>query len=287
MATTYIPGAGYYDNTYLAGMGGYGGASYGSTYGVPTTQMGGVSPQFAAQTGLLAAAGGGGGGMGGSSGIGGSGAGRDPETSAALALLRQIMDGKVLPYDEATRTAMTTKASDMNASAEGAAVQDANESAAVGGASASDPSLAAARREFMARRQSGNASAANAIDQQANRANFGARMDAATTVAAYDAARQRQQYEAMRDMYQMQYGGGRGSGGGGGGQYDWSQVQGAGSRPSTSIRPSGFGGSSLYAGDWRNWQDQQQPDANAGYGNWGGMAVNAGGRRPYSVGLPR
>ncbi len=104
-------------------------------------------------------------------------------TATAKAFLDRVMAGKELPYDKKTQTAQLTQASDMNASAERARNSTFNANAAINGQSMTDPSLAGARMNSMATRQTGNAQAANAIAQNATKANFGAKMTAAGTLA--------------------------------------------------------------------------------------------------------
>lgn len=199
MPTTYIPGAGYYDSGYLGGMGGY-----GSTYGVPTTQMGGLTPQMA--QGLASGA---------LANVSGQRTGAGPQGAAeqaAIAFLNDVLGGKKAPFDQATQANMLSQASDMTGAAEAGQLSAINEDAAVGGASIGDPSLAGARREAMARRQGGNAQAAQGIATQANRANFGAQMQAAGTLADYGLAQQDRQARQ-----QAAFAASLGSGGGGGG----------------------------------------------------------------------
>lgn len=108
----------------------------------------------------------------------------DDYTNSALNQLQGVASGKNLPYDATTRSNMLSHAGEMNAAAEQAQSGQLRNAAASGGASLNDPSMQAAQRELMSRRQSGNASAAQQIDSQANLANFNAQQDANNQMAA-------------------------------------------------------------------------------------------------------
>ncbi len=116
-----------------------------------------------------------------SSGTGGSYG--NATTTAAQNFLNQVISGQTVPYDQATKDNMLTQASDMNSAGETARNQTMEGNALAGGASLTDPSLAGARMNSMARRQTDNTIAANKIGQVASQANFGARLNAAGTLA--------------------------------------------------------------------------------------------------------
>ncbi len=124
----------------------------------------------------------------GGAGAGGGGGPTDPYGTAAMGFLQDTLSGKAAPFDDATKSAMLGKASDMSAAAEGARNSNARDAVAGGGADMSDPSARAFTNESMARRQSDNIGAAQGIDAQANVANFGAKTDAANTLANFSRA---------------------------------------------------------------------------------------------------
>lgn len=132
----------------------------------------------------------GGGAAGGAAAGASTGNSYDVRNRAALGFLNSVLEGKELPFDQATQANMLTQASDMNAAAEAAQMGQARANAAIGGASMSDPSLQGRSAEFMARRQAQNAAAANAIGRAANTANFGAKMTAAGTLSDLNLAEQ-------------------------------------------------------------------------------------------------
>jgi hypothetical protein len=100
-------------------------------------------------------------------------------TNAAESWLNDVIAGKNLPFSPFAQQQMLSQQSDMNAAAEGAQNQQLQNQAAVGGASASDPSFKAGQAANMAHRQTANTTAARDISTRANQANFGAQMDAA------------------------------------------------------------------------------------------------------------
>lgn len=93
--------------------------------------------------------------------------------------LRGVVGGQNLPFSPFTQNQMMGQQADMTAAAESANLQQLNEDAAVGGASANDPSLQSGRRQLQSTRQNQNLQAQRAISAQAGQANFGAQMDAA------------------------------------------------------------------------------------------------------------
>lgn len=101
-------------------------------------------------------------------------------TASAEAWMNDVLAGKNLPFSPFTQSQMLSKQSDMSAAAEGARNQQLANTAAMGGASASDPSMNAARMSNMAARQVQNQTSARDIGAQAAQANFGAQMDAAS-----------------------------------------------------------------------------------------------------------
>jgi hypothetical protein len=108
----------------------------------------------------------------------------DDYVNAALGNLESIASGQRMPFDQATKSNMMSQASSMSAAAEQAQAGQMRNAAAMGGASLNDPSYQAAQRELMARRQGTNAQAANAIEMEANQANFGAQRDASNQMGA-------------------------------------------------------------------------------------------------------
>ena len=101
-------------------------------------------------------------------------------TASAEAWMNDVLAGKNLPFSPFTQSQMLSKQSDMSAAAEGARNQQLANTAAMGGASAGDPSMNAARMSNMAARQAQNQTSARDIGAQAAQANFGAQMDAAS-----------------------------------------------------------------------------------------------------------
>lgn len=107
------------------------------------------------------------------------GTGGDRATSVARDYLTGVVQGQNTPYNETTRTSMYSRASGMNAAAEGAQNRQIQEQAVMGGASPRDPSYANLMRQSMAQRQGANMQAAGDIDRTANLANQQAQMGAA------------------------------------------------------------------------------------------------------------
>lgn len=134
-----------------------------------------------------------------------SGATAGDPTSIAKGFLGQVMSGQQTPYDQATQDNMMTKASDMNASAETARNSEFGANAAINGAALSDPSLAGARMNSMARRQTDNSMAANNIAQNANKANFSAKLSAAGSLANIGMAEENRALELQKAVMDGQY----------------------------------------------------------------------------------
>lgn len=145
--------------------------TYGSGLGMPIQQFGQANPYgpyaFMQQGSQKP-----GGGSGMSSGSG-------PAESTARRYLEGVVQGQNTPYNETTRTNMYSRASGMNAAAEGAQNRQIQEQAAMGGASPRDPSYANLMRQSMAQRQGANMQAAGDIDRTANLANQQTQMGAA------------------------------------------------------------------------------------------------------------
>ncbi len=126
-----------------------------------------------------------------------------PQNSAAMQFLNSVVSGQQLPYSQQQQDAQYGQASGMNAAAEAAQNQEAQDSASSGGASPTDPSYQSQQRQNMARRQSANQNAMGNIQSQANSQNFGARTGAAGAIlgaeqtAADRAERQRMQAMGM------------------------------------------------------------------------------------------
>lgn len=93
---------------------------------------------------------------------------------------KDVMGGKTLPFSPFKQSQMLSQQSDMSAAAEGAQNEQLANQAAMGGASASDPSMAAARSSNMAHRQTANQTAARDISAAAEQQNFAAQMEAAS-----------------------------------------------------------------------------------------------------------
>lgn len=109
--------------------------------------------------------------------------------------LKSVVGGTNLPFSPFTQNQMMGQQTDMTAAAESANLQRMNEDAAVGGASANDPSLQAGQRQLQSTRQNQNLQAQRAISAQAGQANFGAQMDAARAL---------QQANLTREGWQQQ-----------------------------------------------------------------------------------
>lgn len=113
----------------------------------------------------------------------GSGGGSSSTTTGnadAEAWFGGVLSGQNLPFSPFAQSQMLSQQSDMSAAAEGARNQQLMGNAAVGGASANDPSLRAGQMANMAARQGQNQTAARDISSAANQANFGAQMNAAS-----------------------------------------------------------------------------------------------------------
>lgn len=131
------------------------------------------------------------------------GMGGNADAEAASKYLNRVLSGKELPYDQATQANMLSQQSGMNASAEAARNAMMTDGALAGGAGMNDPSLQGARMNSMARRQSDNANSANAIAQNANKANFGAKLSAAGTLADFGLAEEDRRLRAQQASMQM------------------------------------------------------------------------------------
>lgn len=141
---------------------------------------------------------------------------RSGPTPTAEAWMNDVLAGKNLPFSPFAKSQMLSQQSDMSAAAEGARNQQMMGAAAMGGASASDPSLQGARMSNMAARQTQNQTAARDIDAQAYQANFGAQMDAASMLNQNamnrEAFQNGMQRTALGFMPWNQRGGGGGTG---------------------------------------------------------------------------
>lgn len=158
-----------------------------------------------------------------------------------------VLAGKNLPFSPFTQSQMLSQQSDMSAAAEGARNQQMMNAAASGGASASDPSMAAAKMSNMAARQVQNQTAARDIGAQAAQRNFGAQMDAAGILNQN--AMQRAQWQqaaasgAGAGMAFSPFGSGMGGGGYGSGRsMPFGGYHGIGNQQAADM---------LYSGDWR------------------------------------
>lgn len=148
----------------------------------------------------------GGGGAGGASGSGSSG-----PTNAASSWYNGVLSGNNLPYGPFAKTNLESKATGMNAAAETARNETMVGNAAANGASASDPSMAGAKLNSMARRQTDNANSVQDIESQANQANFAAQANAAAHLSQTQLA-----YDEMANSNAMRYSPFSGGGYGGG-----------------------------------------------------------------------
>jgi hypothetical protein len=108
----------------------------------------------------------------------------DPYTQAALDRFKSVATGGTQPYDDTTKNAMLTSASNASAAAEGSQSQMLQQQMAMNGGSMSDPASQAAMRELAANRQGANQNALNGINMEANRANFAAANDGASNLAS-------------------------------------------------------------------------------------------------------
>ena len=153
----------------------------------------------------------GGGGVGGAGGAGGAyGSGTGP-TNAASSWYNGVLSGTNLPYSPFAKTNLESKATGMNAAAETARNQTMVGNAAANGASASDPSMAGAKLNSMAHRQTDNANSVQDIESQANQANFAAQANAAAHLSQTQLA-----YDEMANSNAMRYSPFSGGGYGGG-----------------------------------------------------------------------
>ncbi len=107
----------------------------------------------------------------------------DPLDNAISAQLMGRVNGTNVPYDQATRNAYYTNASDQSAAAENA------QAARIHG-NPSDPSYQAAMRELQANRAGSNQAARLSVDMNANLANYNAQGQAMSQGGAWNANRQ-------------------------------------------------------------------------------------------------
>ena len=114
----------------------------------------------------------------------------DPDLTAAMGYLRSIMEGQNVPFTDAVKRQMLGQQSGMNAAAEATQANALCTGAAVGGASARDPSLQGALRQQMAARQGANTTAAGNIATQATLSNASARQGAGQQLAGWGNARE-------------------------------------------------------------------------------------------------
>lgn len=139
------------------------------------------------------------------------------KTPEAQTFLNSVMSGQALPYSPDRVNRLKSEAGDVNAAAEGALNEQINSNAAVGGASATDPSLTGARLNTMARRQTANQTAGRGIDEVAEGANFDAKLRAASMLEQsrmQSEALQAQMSQKAMSYMPQQYGGGGGRTGG-------------------------------------------------------------------------
>ena len=115
--------------------------------------------------------------------------------AGAEGFLQGVVSGQNLPYSPFAQNQMMGQQADMAAAAEQAQLQQINEGAVLGGASATDPSLQGARRQAMSSRQNQNLQSQRDISSRATQANFAAQMDAARAL---------QQAQMTREGWQQQ-----------------------------------------------------------------------------------
>lgn len=131
----------------------------------------------------------------------------NPQNSAALKFLNSVVSGDTLPYGQQQQDALYGQASGMNAAAEAAQNNQAQDAASAGGASPNDPSLQSQYRQNMARRQTGNQRAMGDIQSKAGSENFGARSNAAGQILGAEQANldreERQRMQAMSALSNM------------------------------------------------------------------------------------
>jgi hypothetical protein len=139
--------------------------------------------------------------------------------SAATKYLQGVVGGQNTPYNESTRNSMYSQASGMNAAAEGAQNQQAQEAMAMGGASSTDPSAMSVLRQNMASRQGANQRAMGQIESTANIANQQAQQQAANSLLAADTAKNAQNQAASQAAMNYLYGGSGGGSSNGGNNF--------------------------------------------------------------------
>ena len=165
---------------------------------------------------------------GGTGGTGGGSSTTQTGNADAEAWFKGVMGGQNLPFSPFAQSQMLSQQSDMSAAAEGARNQQLTGNAAAGGASANDPSLRAGQMSNMAARQGQNQTAARDISANANQANFGAQMQAASQLN-------------NNAMQRAQWAQSAGSGGIPFSPFGSGQSGGGGSTPSMTVG-MGFGG---------------------------------------------
>ena len=133
---------------------------------------------------------------------------------AATKYLQGVVSGQNTPYNESTKSSMYSQASGMNAAAEGAQNQQAQEGIAMGGASSTDPSAMSVLRQNMANRQGANQRSMGQIESTANIANQQSQQQAANSLLAADTAKNAQNQAASQAAMNYLYGNGGGGGGG-------------------------------------------------------------------------
>lgn len=113
----------------------------------------------------------------------------DPMDTLISENLQKMITGEVGPYDDATKNALITGATQGNAEAAGNQYQDLLSSVVATGGNASDPSLMAERNALESQRLKNNQSASLGVLQNANVQNFGARQSAIGQGAAFNSNR--------------------------------------------------------------------------------------------------
>lgn len=116
----------------------------------------------------------------------------DPHTASALKFLGGVTSGQNTPFNATVRNNMLTSQAGMAAAAEGAQAQQLKEQMALNGMAMTDPAAQAALREIQSRRQGQVMQGKNAIDSQANIANFNAQMAGANNLASVRAGQNAQ-----------------------------------------------------------------------------------------------
>lgn len=127
----------------------------------------------------------------------------DPTDAMVRQSLQDVMSGKTTPYNQETRTAFMTGASQQAGAANAQRQQQMIEQAAERGLSANDPSVQAAMRSSQAQQQQGVQDSRLDIAQKANLANFQAQQGATNQLGGYNMQRQNMMTQANQNKQNM------------------------------------------------------------------------------------